>query len=135
MYRSFIRAFEHAIDSKTDSYQDRLYYLEQFTNGEPFDLIRSCEHMRPDRAYREARALQDRHYGNELTIANAYINGMATDKARGQEGLDTFALFLIGYCNTMNDVDYMDEMNNPTNMKCILSKLPFKLKEKWRSFA
>ena len=42
-YRSFIRAFEHAIDSKTDSHQDRLYYLEQFTSGEPLDLIRSCE--------------------------------------------------------------------------------------------
>ncbi|KAL6461635.1 hypothetical protein MHYP_G00297790 [Metynnis hypsauchen] len=36
---------------------------------------------------------------------------------------------------TVNDVDYMDEMNNPSNMKCILSKLPFKLKEKWRSYA
>lgn len=35
----------------------------------------------------------------------------------------------------MKDVDYMDEMNNPTNMKSILSKLPFKLKERWRSYA
>lgn len=34
----------------------------------------------------------------------------------------------------VNDVGYMDEMNNPTNMKCILSKLPFELKEKWRCF-
>ncbi len=54
-YRSLLRAFEHAIDSKTDSHQDRLYYLEQFMSGEPLDLIRSCEHMKPDRAYKEAR--------------------------------------------------------------------------------
>ena len=65
-YRSFIRAIEHAIDSKTDSHQDRLYYLEQFTSGEPLNLVRSCEHMRPDRVYKEARALLDRHYGDEL---------------------------------------------------------------------
>lgn len=32
-YRSFIRAFEHAVDIKTDSYQDKLYYLEQYTGG------------------------------------------------------------------------------------------------------
>lgn len=137
-YRSFIRAFEHAIDSKTDSQQDRLYYLEQFTSGEPLDLIRSCEHMRPDRAYREARALLDRHYGDELIIANAYIKKAMEwpqIKPEDRKGLNTFALFLIGCCNTVNDVDYMDEMNNPTNMKCILSKLPFKLKDKWRSFA
>lgn len=34
-YKSFVRAFEHAVDSKTDSYQDKLYYLEQYTSGEP----------------------------------------------------------------------------------------------------
>ncbi|KAL6471710.1 hypothetical protein MHYP_G00203600 [Metynnis hypsauchen] len=137
-YRSFIRTFEHAIDSKTDSQQDWLYYLEQFMSGEPLDLIHSCEHMRPDRAYREARALLDRHYGDELTIANAYIKKAmewSQIKPDDRKGLNTFALFLIGCCNAVNDVDYMDEMNNPTNMKCILSKLSFKLKEKWRSYA
>jgi len=125
-------------DSKTDSHQDRLYYLEQFTSGEPLDLIRSCEHMRPDRAYEEARALLDRHYGDELTIATAYIKKAMEwpqIKPEDRKGLNAFALFLIGCCNTVNDVDYMDEMNNPTNMKCVLSKLPFKLKERWRSYA
>ncbi len=137
-YRSFIRAFEHAIDSKTDSHQDRLYYLEQFTSGEPLDLIRSCEHMKPDRAYKEARELFDRHYGDEMTIATAYIKkAMEWPQIRPEDrkGLNAFALFLVGCCNTINDVDYMDEMNNPTNMKSILSKLPFKLKERWRSYA
>lgn len=137
-YRSFIRAFEHAIDSKTDSHQDRLYYLEQFTSGEPLDLIRSCEHMKPDRAYKEARELLDRHYGDEMTIATAYIKkAMEWPQIRPEDrkGLNAFALFLVGCCNTVNDVDYMEEMNNPTNMKSILSKLPFKLKERWRSYA
>lgn len=32
-YKSFIRAFEHAVDSKTDSYQDKLYYLERYPSG------------------------------------------------------------------------------------------------------
>lgn len=32
-------------------------------------------------------------------------------------------------------IDFLDEMNNPTNMKRIIAKLPFKLKEKWRSTA
>ena len=102
-YRSFIRAFEHAIDSKTDSHQDRLYYLEQFTSGEPLDLIRSCEHMRPDRAYEEARALLDRHYGDELTIATAYIKKAMEwpqIKPEDRNGLNAFALFLIGCCNS-----------------------------------
>lgn len=125
-YRSFIRAFEHSIDSKTDSHQDRLYYLKQFTSGEPLDLIRSCEHMKPDRAYKEARELLDRHNEDEMTIATAYIKkAMEWPQIRPEDrkGLNVFALFLVGCCNTVNDVDYMYEMNNPTNMKSILSKL------------
>lgn len=54
-YKSFVRAFEHAVDGKTDSYKDKLYYLEQYTSGEPQELVRSCEHMSPDRGYLEAR--------------------------------------------------------------------------------
>ena len=128
-YRSFIRAFKHAIDSKTDSHQDRLYYIEQFTSGEQLDLVRSCEHMRLDRPFKEARALLDCHYGDELTVATAYIK-----KAMEWPQIKS-ALFLIGCSNTVNDVDNMYEMNNPSNMKCILSKLPYKLKERWRSCA
>lgn len=36
--------------------------------GEPFDLVHNYEHIRPDKAYEEARALLDRRYGDELTI-------------------------------------------------------------------
>lgn len=68
----FIRAFDHTIHDKTDS--DRLYYLEQFTRGEPRDLVRSCQHMNPQQGYSEARKLLFCHYGNELRIATAYMN-------------------------------------------------------------
>jgi len=33
----------------------------------------------------------------------------------------------------MNDVEFMDEMDNPSNMRTVISKLPFKLKERWRN--
>lgn len=50
-------------------------------------------------------------------------------KAEDGKTLSNFALFLLGCRNAMEDVDYMDELNNPTNMKVILSKLPYKLRE------
>lgn len=55
-YKSFIRAFEHSIEQKTDNEQDKLYFLEQFTNGEPQELVRSCIHMPPNRGYKEAKS-------------------------------------------------------------------------------
>ena len=32
----------------------------------------------------------------------------------------------------MNSVEYLEELNHPVNMKAIISKLPFKLQERWR---
>lgn len=32
----------------------------------------------------------------------------------------------------MEDGEFMEEMDNPTNMRVILSKLPYKMKERWR---
>ena len=32
----------------------------------------------------------------------------------------------------MEDIDYLEEMDNPTNLRTLVSKLPFKMKERWR---
>lgn len=137
-YISFIRAFEHAIENKTNNPQDRLYYLEQFTIGEPQALVRSCEHMSPAKGYKEAKRLLLHHYGNELKIATAYLEKALQwpqIKAEDSKGMKTYALFLIGCRNTMADVEFMNEMNNPTNMRTVISKLPFRFRERWRNTA
>jgi len=134
-YKSFIRSFEHAVDSKADAYQDKFFYLEQYTSGEAQELVRSCEHMPSERGYKEARRLLQKHYGNELKIANAYMEkalNWPIMKLEDGKALNAYALFLIGCKNTMGDLDFMEEMDNPTNMRTVLSKLPYKLREKWR---
>lgn len=137
-YRSFMRAFESAIETKTKSDQDRLFYLEQYTSGEPRDLVRSCEHMRPDKGLKEAKRLLQYHYGNELKIATAYLDKALKwpqIKTEDAKGLKTYALYLTGCRNTMTDIDFMEEMDNPSNMRTVLSKLPYKLRERWRNTA
>ena len=47
-YRSFIRAFESLLESRTCRSTERLYYLEQYTTGDVKELIKSCHHMPPD---------------------------------------------------------------------------------------
>lgn len=109
-----------------------MYYLQKYTAGEPQELVRSCEHMLPHRGFKEAKRLLQKHYGDELMIASAYI-----DKARSEDGkaLNTYAVFLTGCRNTMEDVEFMEEMDNPTNMRIVVSKLPYKMREKWRNAA
>lgn len=72
-FRVFMRAFDNSIDSKTENAKDKLFYLEQYTSGEPQDLVRSCGHMSVENGYKEARSLLQHHYGDKLKIASAYI--------------------------------------------------------------
>ncbi|KAL1281782.1 hypothetical protein QQF64_000585 [Cirrhinus molitorella] len=137
-YKSFMRAFEHAIEQKTNNDQDKLYFLEQFTDGEPQELVRSCAHMTPGKGYHEAKKLLHKHYGDELVIANAYIDKVLKwPQVRTDDGkaLNAYAMFLIGCRNSMEDIEFLEEMDNPTNMRIVISKLPYKMKERWRAEA
>ncbi len=95
VYITFIRAFEHSIENKTNNPQDRLYYLEQFTSGEPQALVRSCKHMSPTKGYKEAKCLLQLHYGNELKIATAYLEKALKwpqIKTEDNKGMKTYSL-------------------------------------------
>ena len=134
-FKSFIRAFEHAIDQKTDNDQDRLYLLEQYTAGEAQVLVRSCTQMTPSRGYCEAKQLLHKHYGDKLRIASAYVDeALKWPQVKSVDGkaLSAYAMFLIGCLNTMKDIEYLDEMDNPTNLRTMVSKLLYKMRERWQ---
>lgn len=137
-YRSFIRAFEQCVEVKTNNKGDCLYYLEQFTRGHPKDLVCSCQHMLPERGYAEAKDLLHKHFGQEVKIAAAYVSkiiGWPSIKAEDGKALQAYALFLRECCNAMEDLQYLDELNMPANMKTVIQNLPYKLREKWRTLA
>lgn len=67
-FRSFLKTFEQGIETKTDNLQDRLYYLEQFTTGEPGSLVTSCVDMSPQTAYVEAKRQLELNFGNRTNI-------------------------------------------------------------------
>ncbi len=98
-FKPFMQAFEHCIENKTNSNQDRLYYLEQYTSGQPKELVRSCLHMDADRGFAEAKRLLEHHFGDEFKITNAYMekalnwNNIPVDNG---EALHSYALFLRG---------------------------------------
>lgn len=55
-YQTFTKSFEHNTESKNQSHIDCLYYVEQYTIGQPRELVRSCLHMAPDRGFRKAQS-------------------------------------------------------------------------------
>ena len=135
-FQPFILAFEHSIESNTSNCQDRLYFLEQFTEGQARDIVRSCMHMEARRGYAEARQLLKKYFGNEMKIANAYLEkAFNWTLIRPDDGkaLLAYALYLRECLNTMQVLDHLEELNVASNLKLLVSKLPYKLRERWRN--
>ncbi|KAJ8357934.1 hypothetical protein AAFF_G00054370 [Aldrovandia affinis] len=94
--------------------------------------------MQPSRGYKEAKRLLHKHYGDELRIASAYIDkALQWPQIKSEDGkaLNAYAMFLVGCRNTMEDIESLEEMDNPTNLRTVVSKLPYKMKKRWRAEA
>lgn len=131
--RGVMRCFEHVIECKIDNAQDKLYFLEQYTRGQPKELVKTCLHMDPDRGYQRAKALLKEHFGNEFKISNACIEkalSWPAIKPADPKALQSFGLYL-GCCNIMEEIAFMEELNLASNLRSLVSKLPYKLRERW----
>ncbi|XP_061160072.1 uncharacterized protein LOC133170892 isoform X1 [Syngnathus typhle] len=137
-FRPFMLAFVHGIENKAISNQDRLYYLEQYTSGQSKELVRSCLHMSAGDRYAEAKRLLEYHYGDKIKLTNAYMEkamNWSTIKAEDGKALYSYALFLRACCNLSRSLQDMEELSLPSNLRLLVSKLPIKLRERWRSRA
>ena len=113
-----------------------LYYLEQYTRGQPRELVRSCQHMDPESGYGVAKGLLQEHFGNHYTIATAYMEKALfwqSIKPEDVDALQAYSLFLRGCYNAMEDLQCLQELDRPVNMRAIISKLPFKMRDQWRA--
>lgn len=71
-----------------------------------------------------------------MEISGAYLEkalNWTAIKAEDRKVLHAYAMYLRGCCNVMQDLQYFEELDIPTNLRLIASKLPYKLREKWRT--
>lgn len=137
-FNTFMKAFEYCVEAKTSCKGDCLYYLEQFTRGQPRDIVRSCLHMTADEGFAVAKKLLKEHFGNEFKITEAYMEkvmGWPSVKAEDPKALKAYGLFLRECSNAMKDLQYLEELNMPANIKILSQRLPYKLRDKWRTRA
>lgn len=95
-YQPFIMAFKAHIESKTHL-ADCLYYLNQYLDGEPKELISGCLYENSIERYCEAKRLLNHEYGDPYQISTAYINKVlsaTTLKFEDPIGLRRFSFFL-----------------------------------------
>lgn len=124
-YHAFMKAFENGVERNTGSYSDRLYFLEQYTKGHPCALVRSCQHIDPERGFIKAKSLLQEQFGNAQRVASAYMERALSwplIKTEDVKALQDYSFFLRGCCNAMEEVQYLHELDMPANMLTIIQK-------------
>ena len=133
-YDSFIRTFDARIASRTNDDSEKMHYLDQYTSGIPKQIVRSCMHIPAGLGYMEARRQLDERFGHRFLLAQTYLKRLETwptIRKDDVKGLDEFTIFLVGCRNAMSVTDGILELDYPTSLHLIVSKLPGFLQERW----
>ena len=137
-YVSFIRSFDSRVASRTSDERERLYFLEQFTTGTPREIVRSCIMMPSWLGYVEARRRLDERFGNPFVLGQCYLKRLEKWPSISRDDvkrLDDFTTFLIGCRNAMTATESIKELDYPTSLRLIVSKLPGYLQDRWARVA
>ena len=137
-YYNFVQSFTNLIEAKTTDSKMRLYYLVQFSRGDVHDLMKSCLVMEPDRGYIEARRLLKEKYGQGYKIATALVERLINGppiKNEDCNALQKLSIALTNCKNTLQDVGYLNKVDNPDSLQKIVRRLPLPLRRSWRDKA
>ena len=137
-YCSFVWSFENLIESKTLNNNSHLYYLVQYTRGDVQDLMKSCLSMEPDAGSLEARRLLKERYGQGYKIATTLVDRLTNGPLITHEGgnaLQKFSVQLTSCKNTLQEIGYLNKIENPKSLQKVVKRLPFLLRQKWRDVA
>lgn len=90
--------------------------------------------MTSDKGYKTARDLLQKHFGDEFTMSWTLEWPAVKPEPEDTKSLQAFAIFLRSCCNAMEDMKYSHEIILSSNLKILVMKLLYKLRERWRSY-
>lgn len=97
--------------------QQSLNYLEQYTSGEPRNLVRSCFHMSPEKGYKEAKEQLEWHFGNTVKITEVSKSEPSKNKKQSgntTNGSDAFVKPCM-FCNKNHPMEVCEVFQNKPN--------------------
>jgi len=136
IYKSFLRQFNTRIVINTDSYEELLTYLLQFTVGEPHRIVNGFSHLDAKIGYQAALDEFKDRYGDPDVIAHSFVK-KALDwpliKQDNSKELDEYAIFLMECLYAVENIEAVKVLEYSENLKYLVKKLPYYLQEKWRN--
>ena len=90
--------------------------------------------MEPDAGYLEARHLLKERYGQGYKIATALVDRLTNGppiKHEDGNALQKFSVLLTSCKNTLQEIGYLNKIENPESLQKVVKRLPFPLRQKW----
>jgi len=137
-YSHFINSFLQLIHAKCETTSECLHFLEHFTEGNARVLVQSVVTRDPEESYNNALALLEEEYGNEYKVGSTYLEKLdnwPSIKSEDVKGLNELSIFLLTCRSNMESMSVLNQLNSPKQIRSIVMKLPFRLREKWRDIA
>ena len=131
--RRFLRQFK-TVTSSIESADERMTYLEQYTEGKPSEIVRAYSYMSADKGYTTAMKELEERYGDVEVVANAFISkalSWPNMKPDNGKALDECSVFLTECQNAIKCIDAVKISEFSDNMKNFVGKLPFYMHYKW----
>ncbi|XP_074661512.1 uncharacterized protein LOC141914144 [Tubulanus polymorphus] len=135
-YPKFKRQFETCILQFSESFEERLSYLEQYTTGAANKIVSGFSHLPAEVGYRAAMNELNDRYGDQETVANAYVKRALewpSIKADNPAGLDEYAIFLTEVLHAVSSIDGLKILEFSDNVKRLVQKLPYHMHDRWRN--
>ena len=131
-YWPFIRSFENVVEAKIKDNSIRLDTLVQHCTGEVHDLLQCCLLKNPDEGYTLARTLLKDTYGDDEAIASAWLDKiLKRPKLKALKDVRTYANDLKTCRETLNTMQYLNELETRGNLRAIAEKLPDHIYDRW----
>jgi hypothetical protein len=134
-YTTFMKSFDMRIASHVDNDDDKLFYLDQQLAGEPKELIGGCLFMNSSDAYKHARFLLEKEYGDGYRIANRYVSKLLSWPQINDEdpqGMKRLSIYLTKCLCAMESISDMTVLNHTPNLQSIVRLLSEDLQQEWR---
>ncbi|XP_014677761.1 PREDICTED: uncharacterized protein LOC106817594 [Priapulus caudatus] len=135
-YPRFLRQFKTRIVAYTDSEDERLSYLEQYTTADAHNIVKGYSHLESTVGYKATMDELKTRYGDTEVVAAAYIK-RALDwpviKPDNAKALDDFAVFLMECQHAVGSIQAGQVLEYADHIRQLLKKLPFYLHDRWKT--
>ena len=131
-YHPFIRNFENVVEAKIEDNSVRLDTLLQYCSEEVKTYLQCCLLKNPEEGYQLARKLLKERYGDEETIASAWLEKiLSRPRIKDIKDLQSYAMDLKTCHETLLSMNYLSELQTKANLKAITNKLPDSIYSRW----